>query len=53
MEEKISIMMAYESEVSDFPFPRNAEAIRAQAMLRGVESGFLAAEAFQLLRERL
>jgi hypothetical protein len=35
-----------------FPFPRSVEAIRALAAVRGAASGFVAAEAFQLLRER-
>jgi hypothetical protein len=35
-----------------FPFPRSHESIRALATLRGAASGFRAAEAFELLRDR-
>ena len=49
---KIKAMDIYASEVGDFPFPRSHEAIRALATLRGAASGFKAAEAFELLRER-
>lgn len=52
LERKIEIMTVYQSEMSEFPFPRSAEAIRALARFRGASSGFGAAEAFQLLRER-
>ena len=49
---KIKALDVYASEVGDFPFPRSHEAIRALATLRGAASGFKAAEAFELLRER-
>jgi LmbE family N-acetylglucosaminyl deacetylase len=52
LERKIEIMTMYRSEIGEFPFPRSLEAIRALATLRGATSGFRAAEAFQLLRER-
>jgi LmbE family N-acetylglucosaminyl deacetylase len=52
LERKLEIMSVYQSEMSEFPFPRSIEAIRALASLRGASSGFRAAEAFQLLRER-
>ena len=52
LERKIEIMAVYNSEMDDFPFPRSAEAIRALATFRGAGSGYRAAEAFQLLRER-
>jgi LmbE family N-acetylglucosaminyl deacetylase len=52
LERKIEIMGLYRSEMDEFPFPRSAEAIRALASLRGAGSGYRAAEAFQLLRER-
>jgi N-acetylglucosamine malate deacetylase 1 len=52
LERKLEIMAVYKSELSDFPFPRSIEAIRALASLRGSTAGFIAAEAFQLLRER-
>ena len=52
LERKLEIMLVYKSELGDFPFPRSNKAIRALAALRGSTAGFMAAEAFQLLRER-
>lgn len=49
---KLEIMALYMSECGEFPFPRSAEAMTAQARLRGAQSGYAAAEAFMLLRER-
>lgn len=49
---KIAAMHLYQSEVGAFPFPRSAEAIRAQAETRGAAAGFRAAEAFMILSER-
>ena len=53
LERKLQVMSVYRSELGTFPFPRSVEAIRALAAVRGAASGFVAAEAFQLLRERL
>ena len=52
LEEKLRAMDIYASELGKFPFPRSQQAIRALATLRGAASGFAAAEAFELLRER-
>lgn len=52
LEGKLRAMDIYASELGTFPFPRSYEAIRALATLRGAASGYLAAEAFELLRER-
>lgn len=52
LERKLELMAVYQSELGVFPFPRSIEAIRALATLRGATSGYKAAEAFQLLRER-
>jgi LmbE family N-acetylglucosaminyl deacetylase len=52
LERKLEILATYESEVGAFPFPRSIEAVRALAAVRGAASGFVAAEAFQLLRQR-
>lgn len=52
IEGKLTAMDIYESELGNFPFPRSHKAIQALATLRGVASGFKAAEAFELLRER-
>lgn len=53
LNDKLRAMDIYTSEVGVFPFPRSKEAISALAALRGAASGFKAAEAFELLRERL
>jgi len=52
LDDKLRAMDIYESELGVFPFPRSHEAIRAISALRGAASGFKAAEAFELLRER-
>jgi len=51
VEEKISILRLYESELQEFPFPRSVESVKALATFRGSMSGVSAAEAFMLLRE--
>lgn len=53
LDDKLRAMDIYASELGVFPFPRSHGAIRALATLRGAASGFKAAEAFELLRERL
>ncbi|MCS1383977.1 PIG-L family deacetylase [Lysinibacillus sphaericus] len=52
LDKKIEIMKIYESEISIFPFPRSEKAIQSLAYIRGTASGFEAAEAFMLLKER-
>ncbi|MDQ0156910.1 PIG-L deacetylase family protein [Robertmurraya andreesenii] len=52
IEKKIEIMSIYESELADHPFPRSIRAIKSLAYLRGSASGYEAAEAFMLLKER-
>jgi N-acetylglucosamine malate deacetylase 1 len=46
------LLKVYKSEMHEFPFPRSQKAINSLAWLRGSQSGFEAAEAFCLLRER-
>jgi LmbE family N-acetylglucosaminyl deacetylase len=53
VEQKIAIMGTYRSELGTHPFPRSETSIRALAELRGAQSGFHFAEAFQLLRARV
>ena len=53
LESKIEIASVYESEFAEHPFPRSFDGIRALATLRGAASGFKAAEAFVLLRQRI
>lgn len=52
IDRKIAMMNIYRSEVGAHPFPRSETSLRALAALRGAQSGFGSAEAFQLLRER-
>jgi LmbE family N-acetylglucosaminyl deacetylase len=52
LDDKLRAIDIYESELGAFPFPRSHESIRALSALRGSASGFKAAEAFELLRER-
>ena len=49
---KIEAMKIYESEIGEFPFPRSEKTLRALAILRGSQSGFESAEAFELIYER-
>ena len=48
---KIAAMACYKEELRDFPHPRSLDAIRAQAALRGTQSGVSAAEAFRIVRK--
>ena len=52
LDDKVSVVEMYAGETGAFPFPRSARAIRALAQLRGSQSGYEAAEAYMLLRER-
>ncbi len=52
LEGKLQAMDIYTSEIAPFPFPRSHEALRALAKVHGAAGGYIAAEAFQLLRER-
>ncbi|GAB3414955.1 PIG-L family deacetylase [Massilia agilis] len=51
LDKKLEIMRMFDGEMGQFPFPRSAECIRAQAMLRGSQAGVMAAEAFMILKE--
>jgi LmbE family N-acetylglucosaminyl deacetylase len=50
VEKKISTLQLYQDELRDFPHPRSAEGIRALARYRGMEVGYEAAEAFEVIR---
>jgi hypothetical protein len=52
LSDKIETMKIYASELGEHPFPRSEKALRALALLRGSQSGYKAAEAFQLVIER-
>lgn len=51
LEKKMEALRIYDTEMGTPPFPRSEEAIKAQAIIRGVEAGTLYAEAFQVLKE--
>ncbi|KZR69976.1 GlcNAc-PI de-N-acetylase [Prochlorococcus marinus str. MIT 1313] len=50
IEAKLKLLSIYKTETNSFPFPRSLEAIKAQAMTRGIQVGAKYAEAFQLLK---
>ena len=52
LDNKIETMQLYESEIDDFPFPRSEKNIRSLSAFRGSQSGYEAAEAFELVYER-
>ncbi len=49
MERKLKISSIYKTEMNKHPFPRSKTSIKALAQLRGSQSGFKFAEAFQLI----
>lgn len=51
LQKKIELLAIYESEIAEHPFPRSFDAVSAQALLRGAQSGVHAAEAFHILRQ--
>ena len=52
LERKLEAIKVYSGEIRSFPHPRSVEALTALARWRGASAGFLAAEAFVLIRER-
>lgn len=48
---KIQALNIYNTELGDLPFPRSIDAVKAQAIMRGTESGVLYAEAFRVIKE--
>jgi hypothetical protein len=52
LDDKIDAMKIFEKEMGKFPFPRSEKTIRSLAAFRGSQSGFEAAEAFELIYER-
>lgn len=50
---KITAMNIYKSEIGKHPFPRNDKLIKSLAILRGSESNFKYAEAFELVYQRI
>ena len=52
LEKKIEIISTFQSEISDFPFPRSIEMIRSLSKIRGSRCGCKAAESFQAIFQR-
>ena len=52
LEDKIEVMKIYAGEMGEFPFPRSEKTMRALTTLRGSQSGFESAEAFELVYVR-
>jgi LmbE family N-acetylglucosaminyl deacetylase len=52
LDAKVAALEEYKGEVRPFPHPRSPEAVRALAAYRGAQSGFPAAEAFAMVRDR-
>ncbi len=52
LETKVRAMEAYVTEARPYPHPRSPEALRSLAATRGVQAGYEAAEAFQLVYSR-
>lgn len=48
---KIEALRIYDTELGSLPFPRSIDAVKAQAIIRGTESGVLYAEAFRVIKE--
>lgn len=51
LETKLAALRAYDAEMRDFPHPRSYEAVEHLARWRGSSAGFVAAEAFMLVRQ--
>lgn len=50
---KLAALRCYAGEMRPFPHARSVEAVEALARWRGASAGFVAAEAFEILRERV
>ena len=49
---KIKLLKIYKSEIKKHPFPRSVTSLKSLALLRGSESGYKFAEAFQIIYKR-
>jgi LmbE family N-acetylglucosaminyl deacetylase len=50
--QKLDALGCYREEMRDYPHPRSGEAVRALAAYRGATAGYLAAEAYDVVRMR-
>ena len=48
---KIKAFKMYKSEIEKFPHPRSLQSIENMAIMRGIESGLMKAEAFNLVHQ--
>jgi N-acetylglucosamine malate deacetylase 1 len=53
LNKKIEALQAYASEIRDFPHPRSSEYLVALATVRGGQSGYQRAEAFELVYQKI
>lgn len=53
LEQKIQVMALYSDEIRPFPHPRSEEAIKATALKWGSTAGMMAAEAFEIIYEKV
>jgi N-acetylglucosamine malate deacetylase 1 len=51
MEYKLGAIEIYDDQLGEFPFPRSYEAVVALSKYRGLQAGYLNAEAFMLLKD--
>ena len=47
-----NVLKIYKSEIKKHPFPRSVVSLKSLALLRGSESGYKFAEAFQIIYKR-
>jgi LmbE family N-acetylglucosaminyl deacetylase len=50
LEQKLQALQIYDTEIGEPPFPRNIEAVKALATIRGGTSGVRYAEAFKIIK---
>ena len=51
IDRKCAALALYSSEIKEFPFPRSINGVKNLAMMRGMQSGLMYAEAFNIIRK--
>lgn len=51
IDKKVKALQIYDTELRDAPFPRNIDAVKALALLRGGMAGCMYAESFRIIKE--
>lgn len=51
IDKKIKALQIYDTELKEAPFPRNVDAVKALALLRGGMAGCMYAESFRIIKE--